>query len=266
MYQFRRQGSNVLCLVFVLFTCLSFHSCVAPKKIVYFHNLKKDTLHPNPIVVPGMTPYVEPKIESNDILTITIQTLAQNEGNAPVAANTSASPNLLSGFLVDKNGFVELSLIGFVKVAGLTTSEAREFIKQKASKYYNNPVVNVRIANFDVMVYGDVAKPGPVSIPSEKATIMDVIALAGDLNMTAKRRNVLLARRENDQTTYVRFDLTNTDVFHSPYLYVKQRDYIYVEPNNFKKQQSDNSFTRYVGYASGLIGLVSLAYLLKVIR
>ncbi len=35
---------------------------------------------------------------------------------------------------MDKNGYVELSLIGFVKVAGLTTTEARELIKQNLAK------------------------------------------------------------------------------------------------------------------------------------
>lgn len=266
MRQLRRQSSNVLCLGFIFFAYLSINSCVIPKRIVYFNNLKKDTLHPGEIVVTGVTPFVDPKIETNDILSITIQTLAQNEGNAPVAANSSASPNLLSGFLVDKDGNIEISLIGYVKVAGLTTREAKELIEEKAAEIYNKPVVNVRIANFEVMVVGDIARPGPVIISNEKATIVDVLALAGDLNMTARRKNILLARREGDSVKFVRFDMTTTDIFHSPYLYVKQHDYIYVEQNNFKKQTSDNTFTRIVSYASGIVGIVSLLFILKIIK
>ncbi len=266
MRQLRGQSSNVLCLGFVLFAYMSIHSCVIPKRVVYFSNLKKDTLHPGEIVVTGVTQYVEPKIESNDILSITIQTLAQNEGNAPVAPNSFGSPNLISGFMVDKNGYIELSLIGFVKVAGLTTAEARELIKQKADDFYNKPVVSVRIANFDVTVVGDVSHSGIVNIQNEKATILDVLAMSGDLNMSARRKNILLARREGDQMRFVRLDLTSTDILKSPYLYVKQHDYIYVEQNNFKKQTSDNTFARIVGYASGLIGLISLAFLLKIVK
>jgi len=266
MQQLLRRSSNAFCLFFLFCIYFSIHSCVPSKKYVYFHNLQEDTLNPGVIVQENTTRFVDPVIQPNDILTVNIQTLVQNESNAPVEATGNSAPNLLGGFLVDKNGLIELELIGFVKVGGLTTTEARALIKQKADTYYKDPVVRVRIANFEVKVMGDVLRPGIVTVPSEKANILDVLALAGDLNVTAKRNNILLARIEGDKTKFVRLDITSSDIFKSPYFYMRQQDYIYVEPNAYKRQNSDNSFIRYLSYGSGVIGILSLLFLTKIIK
>lgn len=261
MHRCFRDKYNILYLFLVFLLYSSLHSCVPAKHYVYFDNLRKDTLHPGVIVKDSNTVFEEPVILINDVLSISIQTLAQNEGNELIS-KSNVSSDLMTGFHVDKNGYVELSLIGFVKVVGLTTSEARELIKQKAKEYYKDPLVNVRIANFDVMVLGDVNNPGLIKLPTEKSSIIDVLALAGDLTATAKRNNILLVRREGDKTKFVRLDVTSTDIFKSPYFYVRQRDYIYVEQSNFKRQTSNNAITRYLGLTSGLVGIISLFLLL----
>lgn len=261
MQQSLRRRHNILLLFLAFLLYSSLHSCVLPKRYVYFNNIKNDTLHPGIIVKDSGVAYEEPIILTNDVLSISIQTLAQNEGNELIA-KSNVSTDLMTGFHVDKNGYVELSLIGFVKVVGLTTTEARELIKQKAKEYYKDPLVNVRIANFDVTVLGDVNNPGIVKMPTEKTSILDVLALAGDLAPTAKRNNILLVRREGDKTRFVRLDVTSTDIFKSPYFYVKQRDYIYVEQSNFKRQTSNGLISRYIGVSSGLVGVVSILLLL----
>lgn len=240
-------------------------SCISSKKILYFQDLA-DTAN-SPAVMKQTAKFVDPKIESNDILAITLQTIVQNkESNTPITTNSTGNFNALNGFLVDKNGYIELSLIGFVKVAGLTTAEARELIKQKAAEFYKEPVVNVRIANFDIVVLGDVAKPGTITLPSEKASIIDAIALTGDLNISAKRNNILLIRSDGDDKKYVRFDMRSTKMFQSEYFYLKQRDIIYVEPNRNKIQNSDNTLIRNLGILSSLVSLASLIVVFKSIK
>jgi polysaccharide biosynthesis/export protein len=266
MQQLMRRGSNALGLVFIFFLITSINACVPSKKFVYFNTLKEDTTYPAKVEMRGATQFTDPTIQPNDILSITVQTLLQNETNAPVEAAAQPGVDQLSGFLVDKDGFVDLQPIGQVKVSGLTTAQAREAIKLKLAPLYKDPVVRVRIVNFEVRVLGDVNRPGVVNIPSEKATVLDVLALSGDLQPTAKRDNILLARTEGDKTTFVRLDLTKADIFTNPYFYVKQRDYIYVEPGNFKRQSSDNSFLRYLSYGTSLLGVVSFLYLTKIIK
>jgi polysaccharide biosynthesis/export protein len=238
-------------------------SCVSIKKAKYFSDL------PDTISAPLSTqaaPFVDPKIESNDILAITIQTVTQNLSNTPITTNSVATFNPLNGNLVDKNGNIELPLIGIVKVAGLTTAEARELVEHKADKFYNNPVVNLRIANFDIFILGEVNKPGSITMPSEKVSIIDAITLSGDLPLTAKRHNVLLIRSKGDEKEFVRLDLTSKDIFQSPYFYLRQRDIIYVEPNKGKIQASDNTIIRNLGILSSFISLVSLLLVFKSIK
>ncbi len=259
MHKLNRQNCYGFSFLLLFISYISLFSCVSVKKSIYFNDLP-DTMS-TPYLINHTTKYVDPKIESNDILSINIQTVAQSIGNA--GSNTSGTFNALNGNLVDKNGYIELALIGFVKVAGLTTTEARELIKQKAKEFYNDPVVNVRIANFDISVLGDVQKPGTINSPSEKVSILDAIALSGDLPLTAKRNNILLIRTEGDEKKFVRLDLNSDKIFQSPYFYLKQRDVIYVQPNKYKIQSSDQSFLRNLGIFSTLLSIAEIFIILN---
>lgn len=244
-----RYGFGII-LSFFAYTVF-FPSCISIKRVVYFNDLP-DTIT-TPITI-TTTPFIDPKIESNDILAITVQTITANTAT-PITSSSSGSFSALNGFLVDKNGYIELSLIGFVKVAGLTTSEAREIIKQKAKEFFNEPVVNVRIANFDILMLGDVPRTGIINMPNEKVSIVDAIAMAGDLNLSARRDNILLIRNEGNDKKFVRFDMRSKNIYQSPYFYLKQRDMIYVEPSKYKIQNSDNSFTRVMGIVTSFTTL-----------
>lgn len=258
----RRYYHIAVLLLSVVYACTT--SCVSTKNLLYYRDLP-DTFSA-PVVLSNVAPYTDPKIQVGDNLSINIQTLAQNPGDAPINAPGSGSGssfNYLNGYLVDKDGYVELKLVGFVKVAGLTTTEARELIKQKADLFYKSPVVNVRIANFEVAVLGDVSKPGMVNLQNEKVGVFDAIALAGDLNPTAKRNNVLLVRSEGDKRVFVRLDLTSKNVYQSDYYWLRQRDQLYVEPNRYKLQSSDQTFIRNLGIITSVISLASLVLLFK---
>ena len=268
MYKRSRQSclSFVLFLLFAAFTFMT--SCITTKKSIYFNDLKNDSLYPGPgpIVMDSVTPFIDPKIEKNDVLAITIQTNNQNESNTPITTSTTGSFNALNGFLVDKDGYIELSLIGLVKVEGFTTTEARELIKQRAKEFWLEPVVNCRIANFDIQVLGDVGRVGTINSVSEKLSIVDAIALAGDLQATARRDNILLIRTEGDVKKFIRFDMRTAQIFRSPYFYLKQRDIIYVEPRRDKVQSSDGTFGRYTTYVTALVSLISVMFAFRIIK
>ena len=264
------QGCFSFVLLLLFIACMCTTSCITSKKSIYFNDLKKDSLYPGPgpIVMDSVTPFVDPKIEKNDVLAVTIQTIGQNESNTPITTNSSGNFSELNGFLVDKKGYIELSLIGFVKVEGLTTTEARELIKQRAKEFWKEPVVNVRIANFGIYMMGDIGRTGLVTSASEKISIVDAIALAGDLAITARRDNILLIRTDADgeHKRFVRFDMRSSKIFQSPYFYLKQRDIIYVEPRKDKVLNSDGSFQRYQGYLTYILSLISVMIAFRVIK
>lgn len=258
MHTFSRQSYHVLSVALVLVLSWSMTSCISAKKVVYFTDVPDSNSVNKPFIVGPTVKYTDPVILTNDLLAITVQTVTQGESNTPISSSTASIFNPLNGFLVDKNGNIEIALVGFVHVAGLTTSEARELIKEKAKEFYKDPVVNLRIANFDIQFMGEFNHPGTFTFPAEKVNIVEAIAAAGDLAITAKRNNILLIRSEGDQKKFVRFSMSSSDIFKSEYFYMRQRDILYATPTRSRIQNSDNTILRNVSVVSSLLGLAGL--------
>ena len=49
---------------------------------------------------------------------------------------------------------------------------------------------------------------------------------------------MLLVREENGRREYHRLNLNSSDILSSPYFYLQQNDYIYVEPNAVRQANS----------------------------
>jgi polysaccharide export outer membrane protein len=94
------------------------------------------------------------------------------------------------------------------------------------------------LTNFKVTVLGEVKTPGTFEIPNERISIIDAIGLAGDLTIHGKRKTVTLIREQNGKRMFVNIDLTNKELFSSPYFYLSQNDVIYIEPNKTKVNSS----------------------------
>ncbi len=239
-------------------------SCASTKNTTYFQNVS-DSIYraAEPIALSG---YTDPLIQPNDVLQISVQTIdpkstlsmgTQATSTFAVQGSSAADGGrAIQGYLVDKNGNVELPLVGKIKVGGLSTDKAREAISEKAKIYYKDPVVNVRMANFYVSVLGEVARPSQYIIPNEKATILDAIAMAGDLTIYGKRDNILLIREINGEKKAIRFDLRTKSLFQNPYFYLRQGDVLYVEANKAKVAASDARMLRTVGIVTSVASLI----------
>ncbi len=252
-----------ICLV--LFLTLILPSCVTTKNSVYFSDLSDTTKIKE--IVPAE--FKEPVIQPDDILSITIQTIdpqiasAVNQMSAMPAIGASSASGIgsqsISGLLVDKNGEVTMPMLGTIKLSGLTTFQARILIQKKASQYFKDPNVQVRFANYKITVIGEVARPATYTVPNEKVTLLDVIGLAGDLTIYGRRENVLLVRDNSGKKEFVRFNLNSSDIFKSPYFYLKQNDVIYVEPGKAKVAANNAARTQTLALiASGFTVLLAL--------
>lgn len=215
---------------------LVFTSCGTRKQIVYFQDLNGDSISL------ANTSY-SAILRADDIINVTVMAEDMESAipfNYPKDIGTQARMNnagmnalmpVLSGYLIDENGDVELPILGTVSVAGLTRKQATEMLKEKYEVYLKKPVVKLNIMNFRITVLGDVNQPGSLTVPNEKLTILEAIGIAGDLAITAKRKNILVLREENGKTVEYRVDVTSKDILSSPVYYLKQNDIIYVEPN-----------------------------------
>ena len=250
-------------IILFLFLSVFFSSCVSNKNIAYF----KDIQAINQAKLENAIAFVEPVIQPDDILSINIFTLNPQIGAIVNQAATTpvlggSTNNSLTtqstGFLVDKNGEIELSLTGKIKVAGLTTYQARELIRDRVSKDYKNPNIQLRFANFKISVLGEVNNPSAYTLPNEKVTILDALSLAGDLTIYGRRDNVLIVRDNNGSKEFGRLNLNSSEVFNSPFYYLKQNDMVYVEPNKAKASANNAPQIQTVGIITSILSVLIL--------
>lgn len=251
--------------VLLFFITALLQSCVVTEKSVYFNDL------PDSLKISSVTPakFNEPTIQSDDILTVTVQTIdpsttapVNQQSSMPAIGASSASSSgqqLIHGLLVDKDGNIGIPMLGTIKVVGLTTYQARQLIQQRASSYFKDPMVQVRFANYKITVIGEVSKPATYTVPNEKVTLLDAIGLAGDLTIYGKRDNVLLVRDEGGRKEFVRFNLNSSQIFQSPYFYLKQGDVIYVEPGKGKVAANNAARTQNIAIISTVLSLIMVA-------
>ena len=235
--------------------------CVSKKDIIYFQNDEIDQSK--------VSNSYKTIIKPDDLLQITITAL-DTEAVRPfnlAAVTYSTSSNSAIGvaqqqnYLVDNSGEIDFPVIGKLKIGGLSRDEVIELLKEKLDPdYIKNPNINIRIANYKVSVMGDVQRPGSYTIPNERITILEAIALAGDLNISAERENILVQREEDGKKTEYIVNLLSKEVFTSPVYYLQQNDVVYVKPNYARIQSAsaNSNTTLFISITGLLITIVSL--------
>ena len=210
------------------------------------------------------------RIKPNDLLTIVVSaddpmTAAPfNLQVTPTYAPNGPQINTvqqLQTYLVNDQGNISFPVLGTIAIAGKERNEAVELLEERLKEYIKNPIVNLRIVNYNISVLGEVAKPGNFTVQDEKVTVLEALSLAGDLTIYGKRSNILVVRDQGDSTKMnYRIDLTNSDFMKSPAFYLQQNDVVYVEPN--KAQVQSSTYNRntpvYISIASVLISLIVL--------
>lgn len=110
----------------------------------------------------------------------------------------------LSGtFDVDGNGIVSLPLIGEVKVADLSASQAEQAISAKyADGFLKEPRINVEVAQYrPFYVIGQVNKPGEYPYVNDMS-LPNAVALAGGYTDKAVEGGVYIRRNGDAKETY----------------------------------------------------------------
>jgi polysaccharide export outer membrane protein len=142
-------------------------------------------------------------------------------------------------YTVNKNGNIELPILGEIHVEGLTKEQISNRIREKLieENYINNPVVIVQFINMNVYITGEVANPGVYRITKNRLTVLEAIAMAGDLTAYGKRNSVKVIRENKGERIIYKLDLLSAKLFNSPAYYLQQNDYIYVEPVNVNRKK-----------------------------
>lgn len=242
-----------------------FSACTAQQKILYLQNVESGS----EVTVPDN--YII-RIKPLDQLTIVVNS-QQPELAAPFNSATSytsltgntaqhTSNNSLQVLTVDKDGYVEIPVIGKIMCAGMTREQLAKSIEKSIvdNGYLTDPQVNVRFAELTISVVGEVNKPGRYSINRDQMTIFEALALAGDLTIYGKREDVAVIRECNGKNIVTKLDLRTAAVLESPCYYLEQNDVIIVSPNKYKAATSEINQNRtfWISIASTAVAVATL--------
>ncbi len=179
------------------------------------------------------------KLKPKDALFIQISSL--DDATATISSNSSATnypmdpygASLLS-HTIDKEGYLELPVIGKLNVKDKTIGEVTSIIKESLRNVLNQPMVSVKLVNRFVSVLGEVKTPGHFVFSEEKITIFDALGLAGDVTDYGNLKNVILVRNEQDINKRIELNLLSSEILSSPYYFLKPGDIIYVKARKSK--------------------------------
>jgi polysaccharide export outer membrane protein len=160
----------------------------------------------------------------------------------PGMSGTGGQQSLLN-YTVNKDGDIDFPVLGKLHVEGLTRNQLEQLVKEKiiSEGYIKAPIVTVQFMNFRVTVNGEVASPGVYKIENDHITLFDALSMAGDLTIYGQRDNVKVVRENNGERAVYEVDLRAANVFDSPVYYLQQNDIIYVTPNGYRANQTNNA-------------------------
>ena len=236
---YRKILSGITCLLIL------FSSCRTQKQVQYLQG-PFDTTALNQLNIP------EPVIQKGDLLGIVVYsdnpelTAFYNQmGSAgSTGASSSVSQSQSSGYLVDNEGNIQFQSLGNLSVEGLTKTQLQNILIEKLQKFLRNPYCTVRILNKKFTILGEVLKQGLYPFPAERVNILEALGLAGDVTLYALKDSIMVIRETNGKRTFANLNVSNPQIFVSPYYYHQQNDIIIVKSTHKKPSVSDQTTSR----------------------
>lgn len=232
-------------------------SCVTYKKVNYFQNTaayKTDS----------SIAKAEYKLQVGDQVYVNISTPDADSkslfnGGLNFVPTSGAQMQSLDLYLytIYADSCIDFPFAGSIKIAGKTTRESKDLIKQKLSPMIKECDVDVQLSNCYFTKIGN-AGAGKFPITKERLTIFQALAISGDLQPFSDRKKIKILRPTSKGTIIKTFDVRSKDIINSEFYYVQPNDIIYVQAFNGQFW----GITSFTGMLSTVVSTVSCGYLL----
>ena len=212
-------------------------SCVPKKKMVYLQQTESNT------DTTFNYKQIDYKLQVNDIIDVKIVSLDEEVNklfnSSTGTGSVGQTANLgdlyyISGYTINDSGNVDLPIIGEVNVLNKTLDEAKAEIDKHVLKYFSKYYLIVKLGGIRFSALGEFNQPGKYIVLQNQATILEAIALAGDLTVVASRGDVKIIRQYPEGTQIHTIDLLDRNLIRTPYYFIQPNDVIYVEPLKVK--------------------------------
>lgn len=257
--------TKLFCLLAIAMMC----SCNLQKKIVYLQDASQDE-------IVKMAENYEVRIKPNDRLKIIV---SSKDPELASPFNSSASYSALSSSersytsstsgdmsiqtrTVRPDGILEMPIIGPVECKGKTRAElANEIARMiREGNYISDPSVNVQFADMKITVMGEVARPGQYDVVRDEITILDALAMAGDMTIYGERDEVAVIRKIDGKAVINYLDLRTKECIASPFYHLQPNDVVYIKPNRYKAANAEINQNRsfWISIVSTLVSVATL--------
>ena len=256
---------KLLCVV----TVAAFSSCNLQKKIVYLQDASQNE-------VIKMAKDYEVRIHPTDRLKVIVSS-KDHELAAPFNSYASYSSLASSDRFtssangdtsvqtrtVNADGTLDMPIIGAVQCSGKTRAELAQEIARiiREGNYIPDPSVNVQFADMKITVMGEVTRPGQYDIVRDEITLLDALAMAGDMTIYGVREEVAVIRNLNGESVVTYINLLSKESLASPCYHLQPNDVVYVKPNRYKAANAEINQNRtfWISIVSTLVSVATLA-------
>ena len=242
--------------VFLIFFVSILSSCISNKRLIYLQDQGGGTVPSSTISERVPYDYEEYVLQKFDIVEISIKTSVKelNElfdiNNVQGAANMMAGGQgggdvfFMTGYTIDDQGFVDLPLIGKIKLHGYTPEQSKALIEKELVNFVKegNYFVRVRLGGIRFSTLGEFNNPGKQTILQSRATIFEAIAAANDLSVLAKRNEIILIRQYPDGSQMHKINLNDRNLLSSDFYFIKPNDILYAEPLKVREIGNTTNF------------------------
>ena len=201
------------------------YSCVPYKKTLLLRD--KNSKYQDTIPT-SLTFY---KLQPNDILSIHVSSFNTQVSDFYNLKNDGG----IGGFLVKKNGYVNIPMLDSMYVLGFTIPEVEKKVTSALQEQIKMPYVVVRLVNFKIVFLGEVGVPGVINVKDNSINIFEALAMAGNISELGNNTDVKIVRKKSNEQSYIiKIDLTSKDIIGSPYYFLQPNDVVYIEPLRIK--------------------------------
>lgn len=250
--------------IVIVLAAMSAVSCVTNKKIAYLQDMK----HGTQIELEDKFEAVISPYDELDVIITSFDSELARPFNLRNSTNANFSTTTGIAYLVDQYGNIELPILGEIHAEGLTRLALQERVKNLliSGGYISDPFVLVRFRSFKVFFLG--ANGGKaISIPNERCTFLEALALSGDLNIFTNRSKIMVMREVDGKMVSRYLDPRSSKVFKDPFFMLQQNDFIITQNTGYRNfQQSYGLFGTVLSAFSTLAGLASTYFAIMAYR
>lgn len=146
------------------------------------------------------------------------------------AAATNDAGVYLQSYTINEAGYLDFPMIGEIFVRNMNVEEVNETLTERLREYLRELQVVVKLVNFNIILLGEVQRPGQYKVYQTDVNLFEAISMAGDMTDFANAQKVSVVRQTKSGSKVIMFDMTKRSVLSSDIYYLKPNDIVVVRP------------------------------------